>query len=415
MRFRLPPARALRSTMALNIALGVVALIGVGWAYQIVTASQNTTTNNTVAGRAVPVSRGSVVATVSASGSVQSGNTASADFATSGTISSISVKVGDTVAKGQVLATVDPTSANAQLTTAQANLNAAKASLTRANGSGDDATIAQAQAQVTTAQAAVNDASRAVTGTTLTAPMAGTVTAVNGSVGGASGGNGGSGGSGGSGSGSSANSSSGFIQLADLTVMQVSANFAEADATRLKVGQTTTVSWAALTGATATGKVATIAPTATTSNNVNSYAVILSLDSVPTGVRLGQTVTAKVTVDQADNVLRLPNAAVRAVGTRHQVTVETATNATEVRFVEVGVEGDTFTEITSGVEEGDQVVIVTTTTGTTTGGTGGIGGFGGFGGGGAGGGGFVRGGGGGGAGGGGAGGAGGGGQNQGTR
>jgi macrolide-specific efflux system membrane fusion protein len=398
--------------MALNIALGVVALVGVGWAYQIVTASQNTTTNSTVAGRAVPVSRGAVVATVSASGSVQSGNTASADFATAGTISSISVKVGDTVTKGQVLATVDPTSANAQLTTANANLNAAKASLTRANSSGDDATIAQAQAQVTTAQAAVNDASRAVTGTTLTAPMAGTVTAINGSVGAASGG--GSGGGSGSGSASSSSSSSGFIQLADLTVMQVSANFAEADATRLKVGQTTTVSWAALTGATATGKVATIAPTATTSNNVNSYAVILSLDSVPTGVRIGQTVTAKVTVDQASNVLRLPNAAVRSVGNRHQVTVETATNATEVRFVEVGVEGDTFTEITSGVAEGDQVVIVTTTTGTTTG-TGGLGGFGGFGGGGAGGGGFVRGGGGGGAGGGGAGGAGGGGQNQGTR
>ena len=398
--------------MALNIALGVVALVGVGWAYQIVTASQNTTTNSTVAGRAVPVSRGAVVATVSASGSVQSGNTASADFATAGTISSISVKVGDTVTKGQVLATVDPTSANAQLTTANANLNAAKASLTRANSSGDDATIAQAQAQVTTAQAAVNDASRAVTGTTLTAPMAGTVTAINGSVGAASGG--GSGGGSGSGSASSSSSSSGFIQLADLTVMQVSANFAEADATRLKVGQTTTVSWAALTGATATGKVATIAPTAITSNNVNSYAVILSLDSVPTGVRIGQTVTAKVTVDQASNVLRLPNAAVRSVGNRHQVTVETATNATEVRFVEVGVEGDTFTEITSGVAEGDQVVIVTTTTGTTTG-TGGLGGFGGFGGGGAGGGGFVRGGGGGGAGGGGAGGAGGGGQNQGTR
>jgi macrolide-specific efflux system membrane fusion protein len=384
--------------MALNIALGVVALVGVGWAYTAVRASNTTTTNSTVSGRTVAVSRGSVVATVSASGSVQSGNTASADFATAGTISSISVKVGDAVTKGQVLATVDPTSSNAQLTTAQANLTAAKASLTRAQTSGDDATIAQAQAQVTTAQAAVNDASRAVTGTTLTAPMAGTVTAINGSVGGASGSSGSSGGGGGGqGSSASSSSSSGFIQLADLTVMQVSANFAEADATRLKVGQTTTVSWAALTGATATGKVATIAPTATTANNVNSYAVIMSLDTVPTGVRIGQTVTAKVTVGQADNVLRLPNAAVRAVGNRHQVTV-TANGVSEVRTVEVGVEGDTFTEISSGVDEGEQVVIVTTTTGSTNTGTGGFGQFGGIGGGG--GGGFVRGGGGGGGGGG---------------
>jgi macrolide-specific efflux system membrane fusion protein len=394
MRFRLPPVRALRSTVALNIALGVVALVGVGWAYQIVTTSENTTQNTTnTGGRPVQVSRGSVVATVSASGSVQSGNTASADFATSGTISSISVKVGDAVTKGQVLATVDPTSANATLTTAKANLTAAQASLTRAQSSSDDATIAQAQAQVTTAQAAVNDASRAVTGTTLTAPMAGTVTAVNGSVGGASGGGSGSTGSSGStgggggggnsgGGGSSASSSgSGFIQLADLTVMQVSANFAEADATRLTVGQVANVSWAALTGATATGKVATIAPTATTSNNVNSYAVIMSLDAVPSGVRIGQTVTARVTVAQADNVLRLPNAAVRAVGNRHQVTVST-NGTTQVATVEVGVQGDTFTEITSGLDEGEQVLIVTTTTTNTNGGTGGLGGLGGFGGGG---------------------------------
>src|SRR5262245_1070293 len=132
--------------MALNIALGVIALVGVGWAYQIGRAPDTTTTNSTVSGRTVAVSRGSVVATVSASGSVQSGNTASADFATAGTISSISVKVGDTVAKGQVLATVDPTSSNAQLTTSQANLNAAKARLTRAQRPGDDAAIAQAPA-----------------------------------------------------------------------------------------------------------------------------------------------------------------------------------------------------------------------------------------------------------------------------
>ena len=50
---------------------------------------------------------------MSASGSVQSASTATADFATSGTVTSIAVKVGDTVTKGQVLAKVDPTDAQA--------------------------------------------------------------------------------------------------------------------------------------------------------------------------------------------------------------------------------------------------------------------------------------------------------------
>jgi macrolide-specific efflux system membrane fusion protein len=62
-----------------------------------------------------------------------------------------------------------------------------------------------------------------------------------------------------------------------------------------------------------------------------------------------------------------------------------ANGQNEVRLVEVGVVGDTFTEVTSGLAAGEQVAIVTSTTNSTTG-TNGRGG--GFGGGGAGGGGF---------------------------
>jgi len=367
MRLRLPPVRALRSTAMLNSALGVLLLAGVGWSYLLVSRSNAPAAAAPTGSRTVDVSQGAVVETVSASGTVNSAVIASADFATAGTVSSISVHVGDTVTKGQVLAKVDPTDAQAQLSTANANLAAAKASLTRANSSGDDATVAQAQAQVTAAQAAVDAANRSLQGTTLTAPMAGTVTAVTGSVGGSSSGSSSS-------SSASSSSSSGFIQLADLASTQVSASFAEADATKLKAGQVATVTWAALTGTTATGKVTTIAPTASTSNSVNSYAVVVSLDTVPTGVRIGQTVTAKVTVAEANDAIRVPNAAVRTAGTRHTVTVET-NGVPEVRTVEIGVEGDTFIQITSGLTVGEKVTIVTATTATT--GTNGGAGFGG--------------------------------------
>ena len=147
--------------MALNIALGVIALVGAALG---VPARHRVRVDAAPHGRppatprTVAVTQGPVTATVSAAGSVQSANTAAADFTTAGTVTSISVKVGDTVTKGQVLAQVDPTAAQAQLTTAEANLTAAKASLTRANTGGDDGDHRAAQAQVTTAQAAVDDA-----------------------------------------------------------------------------------------------------------------------------------------------------------------------------------------------------------------------------------------------------------------
>jgi macrolide-specific efflux system membrane fusion protein len=175
--------------------------------------------------------------------------------------------------------------------------------------------------------------------------------------------------------------------------MQVTASFAEADATKLKAGQTATVTWAALSGATASAKVATIAPTATTTNSVNSYAVVVSLDELPDGTRIGQTVTVQVIVAQAENAIRVPSAAVRTAGNRHTVTV-VANGQSTVRTVEVGILGDTFTQITSGLTAGEQVTIVVATTNSTAGtnnrnGTGGLGGVGGFGGGGAGAGGGV--------------------------
>src|SRR6266545_3734629 len=224
---------ARRPTLLLNTALGAVALAVAFWSYHVVAGSPVASAGGSgERQRVVPVTQGTVTSTVSASGSVQSATTAAASFVTAGTVTEILVRVGDVVAKGQHLAKVDPAAAQSQLDTATANLAAARQSLSRAKAAG---------------------------------------------AGGSGAGSGGSGtgGSGGAGSSgpASTSGSSGFVQLADLTAMQVSASFAEADATKLKVGQVAAVTWNALSGARATGKVLTISPTATTQNNVNSYAV----------------------------------------------------------------------------------------------------------------------------------------------
>jgi macrolide-specific efflux system membrane fusion protein len=349
---RLRRAIPLGRTALLNSALGVLLAGGGTWAYFMISGDAEPAQGSTV--RTVAVAQGRVTATVTADGSIESANTMSAGFTTGGTVTAIKVKVGDVVKKGAVLATVDATEADESLDTAERNLDAARDALDRAEDGGDDSAIANAENQVDQAASAVAAARRAVDGTVLKAPMAGTVVAINGAVGGSSGG------SAGGGNGSSS-SSSGFMQLADLTKLQVAAGVAEADATRLKVGQSATVTWNALTGATATGKVSAISPTASSGNTV-TYPIEVLLDSIPEGTRLGQTVSLTVTVDEVADAVYVPAAAVRTAGGRTTVVV-VSNGAQETRAVEIGLKGDAYTAIVSGVDVGEQVVLATVTSG----------------------------------------------------
>ncbi|WP_410808882.1 efflux RND transporter periplasmic adaptor subunit [Micromonospora sp. 067-2] len=390
MRVRLP-ASLRRPPVAVNAALVLLLAGGGVWAWLSVRGDSSAQAGRSTGTRTVAVSRGTVTASVSADGSVQSASTASASFATAGTVTGVSIKVGDRVKKGQLLATVDPAAAQRDLDVAKANRTAAQDALDRAEKAGSD--TSSAQNSVTQADLAVDEAQAAVTGTRLTAPMAGTVVAVHGTVGSSSGGSagstsgGGSNGGGSNGGGSSggatggqqggngssstgSGSSSGFVEVADLTKLQVTAGFAEADATRLKDGQAATVTWNALEGAQADGKVVAVDPQATTANNVVTYGVTVSVDQLPAGARPGQTVRVTVVTGTARDVLLVNSAAISGSGDRRSATVVTGAGQ-ETRRVAVGLAGDQAYEVTSGLTEGERVVLPT---GTTTGSTGG-GGF----------------------------------------
>ncbi|WP_432958893.1 efflux RND transporter periplasmic adaptor subunit [Micromonospora haikouensis] len=380
MRARLPAALR-RPTVAVNAVLTLLLVGGGTWAWLSVRGDASARAGTTGGTRTVQVSRGTVTATVTADGSLESAATATATFATAGTVTSVAVTVGQKVRKGQLLAEVDPADARRDLKVAQANLDAAEDALDRARDAGSD--TATAENEVTQAELAVDEAEAAVEGTRLTAPMAGTVVAVNGTVGGPSGGSSGSGSSASSGSGSSGaasggssgGTSSGFVDLADLSKLQVTAAVAEADATRLKAGQPATITWNALDGATATGELRAIDPQATTANGVVTYGVTLGVADLPAGARPGQTVRVAVVTGTAENVLLVNSAAVSGSGDRRSVTVLTDTGQ-ETRRVQVGLAGDRAYEITSGLTEGERVVLPETTTSGTSGGlTGGGGRF----------------------------------------
>jgi macrolide-specific efflux system membrane fusion protein len=350
--------------VAVNAVLVLALVAGAFWAYETVSGPDTGAAAASV--RAVPVQQGTVTASVTADGSLESASTASASFVTGGTVTAVAVRVGDKVKKGQVLAKVDPAPAQRTLAAARADLAAAQDAVDRAEDAGSD--TSSAENEVTQAGLAVDEAEAAVAGTTLKAPMAGTVVAVNGTLGSTSSASSAGGGNtpGATATTTAAAESGGFIDLADLTKLQVTAAFAEADATRLKEKQAATVTWNALSGIRQSARVVAVDPQATTADNVVTYGVALSLDRVPAGAKPGQTVSVSVVTGEVTDAVYVSTAALTTVGTRHTVTV-LAGGAQEVRAVEIGLEGDQATQITSGVAAGEQVVLKTTST--TTGGT----------------------------------------------
>ncbi|MFV2085409.1 efflux RND transporter periplasmic adaptor subunit [Micromonospora sp. LOL_021] len=346
----------LRRPLILNAVL-VLAVLGLlGWTYHTVVGPDNTAVAaGSAATATVVVEQATVTATVTASGSVRSAKTAVADFVTGGTVTEILVSVGQQVDEGADLARVDDTVAQRELDAARADLDAAQDALDTAEVAG--VSTADAVAAVTEAELAVDEAQAAVDGTTLTAPVAGTVVAVNGSVGASAGGGTGSSSAGGGTGSSSSSGASGFVDLADLTQLEVTASVSETDATRLETGQPATVRWNALPDTEATASIGVIDPNATTTNGVVSYPITLDLDSLPEGVRPGQTVEVTVVVGEAVDVLTVSPAALTGTGTRQSVTV-LVDGAQVSRTVEVGLQGDDAVEIISGLAVGEQVVVV---------------------------------------------------------
>ena len=275
----------------------------------------------------------------------------------------------------------------------------------------DPGTIAQDQEAVTQAKAAVNTAQSAVAGTSITAPSNGTILSIAGLVGSSvsagstttgaptgsssSSGSSGSGAStGGSASGSSGSSSASssssssassgaFITMADLSQLQVTANVSETDVSSVQAGQSATVTLNA-SGKSYPAQVQVISPTSTVVSNVVEYAVTLDLtDAVPSSVRPGQSASISIVTGEASDTLYVPNSAITTAGGRSIVTVVGSDGKETITPVTTGIVGTTNTQITSGLSQGQNVLLtLATTTGSTSGrGFGGLGGGTGFGGG----------------------------------
>jgi hypothetical protein len=92
---------------------------------------------------------------------------------------------------------------------------------------------------------------------------------------------------------------------------------------------------------------------------VVTYAATVSITSPPTSLRLGQSASVTVVTGTAKQALAVPSVAVETTGSRSTVTLLENGQQT-VTSVTLGVVGDSWTQITEGVTEGQQVVLTTT-------------------------------------------------------
>ena len=109
--------------------------------------------------------------------------------------------------------------------------------------------------------------------------------------------------------------------------------------------------------------------------------------TVPSGVqfREGMSATATITAQEVDNVLLVPTKAISGSSSTNPTVTVMVNGTPEVRSVKLGASNDTSTEIVSGLNAGDVVVVTSTSTSSSSSSSSSQGGFGigGFGGGGA--------------------------------
>jgi len=274
------------------------------------------------------------------------------------------------VGQAQAKATASAVSAQQSANQAQGQVKAAQASLATTAAAPTQAELDAAAAQVANAQVAVDQARNDLDAAVLRAPMDGTVSVVNAAVGQyiSGGATTGGGAAGSTSSGGTTSNPTAVITLVTLDDLQVTANVNEADIGKVSVGDPVSFTVSAFPGKTFAGQVLQIQPTGTTTNNVVNYAVTSSIKSVA-GATLYPGMTAQVTIttDERHDVLVVPDAALsyaKSQGQNGAVMVLASGKPTPAK-VTTGLNDGTNVEVSSGLQEG-QVVVVGQSGGTTT-------------------------------------------------
>lgn len=290
------------------------------------------------------VERGDIREVVEATGTINAVTTVQVGSQVSGTVSQLFADFNSSVKKGQLIAQIEPSlfegallqaradleNARANLAAAQANLERAKATavqaraeyertkrleaegvlsqqqleVARANAESADAAVSAGRAQVTQAAAQVKQRAAAVevartnlSHTRIIAPIDGTVVSRNVDVGQTV--------------AASLQAPTLFTIAQDLTEMQVYAKTDESDVGQIQVGQRATFKVDAFPRDNFEGRVAQVRMNATIVQNVVTYDTVIEFKNPDLKLFPGMTAYVTIPVASAQNVLKVPNGALR--------------------------------------------------------------------------------------------------------
>lgn len=227
------------------------------------------------------------------------------------------------------------------LAAAWSNVESARAQLERAMRGPTEEELTIAEAAVEQARAAHEAARRNLEKATLTAPFDGVVAAVNVVV------------------GETAPAGLPAISLVDISGFRITVNVDELDVARLRGGLPAEVTLDALPDVTLTGKVERIGPAAMLVEGAVVYPVVIALDPTDAPVRAGMSANVTIRVEELTDQLLIPNWVVRIDSTTGQPYVYRRTASGDLERVDVrlGVRHEGYSQVLSGLKEGDVLVL----------------------------------------------------------
>src|SRR5205814_7215706 len=268
---------------------------------------------------AVPVERRNLVVSASASGAIEPPLTVDVKSKASGEIIGMNVQTGDEVKGDQLLATIDPRIPRNNLAQAQANLQVAQAQLSNAKAQlarsdtlfkaqaitqteydGAKLDYANANAAVIRARSDLENARDRMNDTKLRAPLAGTIITKNVELGTVI---------------SSPTTDVGggtvLFRMANLDTVQIRALVDETDIGKVQPGMLSTITVDAYPNRPFEGSVLKIEPQATVQQNVTMFNVLVRIPNPNHLLKPGMNTEVEIHVGRRDNVIAVPNAALR--------------------------------------------------------------------------------------------------------
>ena len=229
-----------------------------------------------------------------------------------------------------------------QIASAEASLAQAEANLANLIDAASVESITIAEEQLRQAEIALLNAQDNLAEATLTAPFAGTITAVNINTGEFASGN--------------------VIEIVS-NELKVVLEVDELDIAQIAVGQTAALDLETWPGEEIPGEVVSIAPSSSAVDGVANFDVTIAVGKTDLPIRVGMTANANLVTADFSDLLLVPSAAITADRTAETYTVNRITTdangdaSTETVDVTIGLRDDTYTEITSGLNQGDEVII----------------------------------------------------------